>query len=126
IIEFPNKAASILPSFVAQFLPPALPTVPAVKEARWLGQNWSTEDRHWFHHASQGTATFPVPYSWFMALEQPGLHLFTRPGLLADPNYLERSGFIPSPKSATMDAETLKRFGFVNPPGVKTEPAPAS
>ena len=43
--------------------------------AYWLEQNWSLEDRHWFHHASQGTATFPVPYSWFMALEQPRLHL---------------------------------------------------
>ena len=50
----------------------------------WLDQNWSTEDRHWFHHASQGTATFPVPYDWFMALEQPGLHLFSQPGLLSD------------------------------------------
>ena len=34
-----------------------------IKEAHWLDQNWSTEDRHWFHHASQGTATFPVPYA---------------------------------------------------------------
>ena len=51
----------------------------AAKAAYWLDQNWSTGDRHWFHHASQGTATFPVPYSWFVALEQAGLHLFSRP-----------------------------------------------
>ena len=125
IAEFPNQVGKIIPP-LANFLPPSLPKQPPVKAAHWLDQNWSIEDRHWFHHASQGTATFPVPYSWFVALEQSGLHLFTRPGLLADPNYLERFGFIPSPKSATVDAETLKRFGFVNTPGVKTEPAPAS
>ena len=112
-------------SAARQFPAAFLAEQPPVKAARWLDQNWSTEDRHWFHHTSQGTATFPVPYSWFIALEQPGLHLFTRPGLLADPNYLDRFGFIPSPKSATVDAETLKRFGFVNS-GAKTEPAPAS
>ena len=125
IAEFPNQVGKIIPP-LANFLPPSLPKQPPVKAAHWLDQNWSIEDRHWFHHASQGTATFPVPYSWFVALEQSGLHLFTQPGLLADPNYLERFGFIPSPKSATVDAETLKRFGFVNTPGVKTEPAPAS
>ena len=48
---------------LAQFLPPPLPTLPPIKEAHWLDQNWSTEDRHWFHHASQGTATFPVSYT---------------------------------------------------------------
>ena len=82
------------------------------KEAHWLDQNWSTEDRHWFHHASQGTATFPVPYSWFVALEQPGIHLFTRPGMLADSDYLERFGFLPSPKTIDTDEATLRRFGY--------------
>ena len=79
-------------SAVRQFPAAFAAETAAGKQALWLDQNWSTEDRHWFHHASQGTATFPVPYSWFMALEQPGLHLFTRPGLLADPSYLERFG----------------------------------
>ena len=60
------------------------------------------EDRHWFHHASQGTATFPVPYAWFVALEQPGLHLFTRPGLLKDSSYLERFGFHPEPANPSI------------------------
>ena len=95
-----------------------------MKSAHWLDQNWSTEDRHWFHHASQGTATFPVPYAWFMALEQSGLHLFTRPGMLADPRYLERFGFIPSPKTVRADAETLAPLRLCRTPGVKTTPAP--
>lgn len=125
IAEFPNQVGKIVPP-LAQLLPPSLPELAPVKAAHWLDQNWSTQDRHWFHHASQGTATFPVAYAWFMALEQPGLHLFTRPGLLADPRYLERFGFIPSPKTVRADAETLRRFGFSNTPGVKTEPAPES
>jgi hypothetical protein len=126
IAEFPEQVRAVTPSFVPDLLPPALPEQAPVKAAHWLDQNWSTEDRHWFHHASQGTATFPVAYSWFIALEQPGIHLFTSPGLLADTHYLERFGFIPSPKSVNVDADTLSRFGYVNSPGVKTEPAPES
>jgi hypothetical protein len=123
IAEFPEQVRAVTPSIVGNFLPPALPKLAPVKSAHWLDQNWSTEDRHWFHHASQGTATFPVPYAWFMALEQSGLHLFTRPGMLADPRYLERFGFIPSPKTVRADAETLRRFGYANT-GAKTTPAP--
>ena len=125
IAEFPNQVGKIIPP-LAQLMPPSLPELAPVKSAHWLDQNWSTEDRHWFHHASQGTATFPVPYAWFLALEQPGLYLFTSPGRLADPHYLVRMGFIPSPKTVRADAETLRRFGYVNTPGVKTEPAPAT
>jgi hypothetical protein len=126
IIEFPDEAGSILPQFIAQLLPPPLPTLAPTKEAHWLDQNWSTEERHWFHHASQGTATFPVPYAWFVALEQPGIHLFTRPGLFKDSNYLERFGFLPSPKTIHTDEATLRRFGYSNASNAKTEPAPAS
>ncbi len=122
IAEFPNQVGKLIPP-LAQLLPPSLPKLAPVKSAHWLDQNWSTEDRHWFHHASQGTATFPVPYAWFMALEQSGLHLFTRPGMLADPRYLERFGFIPSPKTVRADAETLRRFGYVNT-GARTMQAP--
>ena len=108
---------------IGKLVPPALPARVPVKAAYWLDQNWSTEDRFWFHHASQGTATFPVPYAWYVALEQPGIHLFTRPGMLAGSAYLERFGFIPSPKTVRTDAGALRRFGFVNS-DAKTEPAP--
>jgi hypothetical protein len=130
IIEFPDQAQKILPDKLAQLLPPPLPDLAPVTAAYWLDQNWSTEDRHWFHHASQGTATFPVPYAWFVALEQPGIHLFTRPGLFKDSNYLERFGFLPSPKTIRTDAATLLRFGYSNASDAKTvtktEPVPAS
>jgi hypothetical protein len=125
IAEFPDQLGKIVPP-LAQLLPPPLPDRAPIKEAHWLDQNWSTQDRHWFHHASQGTATFPVPYAWFLALEQPGIHLFTRPGLLADSSYLERFGFLPSPKSVDVDETSLSRFGYAPSPDAKTEPAPTS
>lgn len=108
LVALPGK----LPATAAQLLPPPLPDVPAIKRARWLDQNWSREDRHWFHHVSQGTKTFPVPYAWFVALEQPRIHLFSAPGLLSDSTYLERFGFIPSPKTIHTDNATLLRYGY--------------
>ena len=83
IAEFPNQVRAMLPQkgILVNLLPPPLPAVAETKAAFWLEQNWSLKDRHWFHHASQGTATFPVPYEWFMALEQPRLHLLSKPGM---------------------------------------------
>ena len=94
ITQFPDHLRSLLAHLpgqaaqIAELLPPPLPDMPAVKSARWLDQNWSTEDRHWFHHVSQGTKTFPVPYAWFVALEQPRIQIFSKPGLLSDTDYL--------------------------------------
>jgi hypothetical protein len=123
IAEFPDQLGAIVPP-LAQYLPPPLPNRAPAKSAVWLDQNWTTEDRHWFHHASQGTATFQVPYDWFMALEQPGLHLLTQPGLLSDSVYLERFGFLPSPKSVHADPASLRRFGYVG--SSDAPPAPES
>jgi cytochrome c5 len=109
LTKLPGQAAQL-----AQLLPPPLPDMPAVKTARWLDQNWSTEDRHWFHHVSQGTKTFPVPYAWFLALEQPRIYLFSRPGLLSDTDYLERFGFIPSLKTIQTDKATLLGHGYTD------------
>ena len=116
VAEFPNQLRAVLPqkSVLVSLLPPPLPAVPETKAAYWLEQNWSLKDRHWFHHASQGTATFPVPYEWFVALEQPQLHLFSKPGMMKDSTYLERFGFIPSPQSIQTDTATLRRFGYAN------------
>ena len=121
ILQFPEHlqvALSAMPGKLAktaaQLLPPPLPNMPTVKAARWLDQNWSTEDRHWFHHASQGTKTFPVPFAWFVALEQPRIHLFSRPGLLSDTDYLERFGFIPSAKTIHTDKATLLNDGYAD------------
>lgn len=77
---------------------PGIPHNPPVKEVRWLDQGWSSDERFWFHHVTQGTSTLPVPYSWFLALEQPELSPLSTPDLLSDSEYLRRYGFIPSHK----------------------------
>jgi len=127
--QFPDRlgpiAARLLPEQLAQLIPPPLPPRKVTESAYWLDQNWRTEDRHWFHHVSQGTATFPVPYTWFMALEQPYLSI-TKPGLLSDSAYLERFGFIPSTKSVNTDAAQLQAAGYTSTSDAKIEAAPAS
>jgi hypothetical protein len=70
-----------------------LPEYPPIGKVVWLEQKWNTEQRDWFHHADQGTQTFGIPYEWFISLEQPSLS-FGAPGLLSDPAYLDRYGFI--------------------------------
>jgi len=72
----------------------AMPSYPEVKKAIWLDQGWSPEQRARYHYLSQGTITFGIPYEWFVALERPELSLVDV-GLLSDPSYLDRFGFIP-------------------------------
>ena len=71
-----------------------VPNYQPIDTVVWLPQNWTAEQRDWFHHADQGTQTFGIPYEWFIALEQPPLSSTTC-GLLSDPLYLDRYGFIP-------------------------------
>ena len=82
---------------VAQFLPASLPPPTRIDAAHWLPQNWSDRDRYWFHHTPQGTATFPIPFVWFLALERPEISLFRHPGYIRDEAFMRRLGFIPSP-----------------------------
>ena len=77
---------------------PKIPEYPKPSKVTWLEQNWSAEDRFWFHHAAQGTTTFPIPYEWFVALEQPRFLGFEA-DLLIEPEYLDSFGFIPSPRN---------------------------
>lgn len=123
-LRFPDQFQPMLPGILGDFVTPPLPEHVEPRAAYWLEQNWALEDRHWFHHASQGTATFPVPYRWFMALEQPRLHFFAKPGMLHDSDHLQRFGFIPSPQTINTDDATLRRFGYANVYD-KTKPVPA-
>lgn len=107
-------------SGIAALFPPDVPKAPLIKEVRWLEQNWSPEERFWFHHVSQGTSTLPLPYAWFLAIEQPELSLFGTPGLLSNSDYLRRFGFIPSPThagAATAHPYTRSDF-YGNPDGL--------
>ena len=90
---------------------PTLPENTPVKEVRWLDQNWSADERFWFHHATQGTSTLPIPYDWFIALEQPRFRLFGDPPMMKDSDYLRRFGFIPSPRSLEIGDESLGTYG---------------
>jgi len=81
-------------------LPPDLPEREPAEKTVWLDQNWSNDARFWFHHATQGTSTIPVPYAWLVALEQPSIRLFSDPPMLMDPEYTARFGFISSPRTA--------------------------
>jgi hypothetical protein len=76
------------------------PTLPEYQQAETLFINpigWPEENSEWFHHASQGTATLPIPYKWFVALEAPKRNpwfvLFGTNGSFID-EYILRLGFI--------------------------------
>jgi mono/diheme cytochrome c family protein len=77
-----------------------LPARDEPEDVVWLEQNWSSDQRQWFHHADQGTESFLIPLEWFMALEQPGLHLFGAKPLFSDTRYLAGLGFIPDTVNA--------------------------
>jgi hypothetical protein len=75
----------------------------------WPQQNWggttskASADTQRYHHLSQGTATLPMPYDWFMSLEKPDASLwatlvkslfFVNGERLSGNDYLLRFGFI--------------------------------
>jgi len=82
-------------------LPPLIPNDHEIHQPiEWLSQNWDAATRIEFHYTSQGTQTMPMPYEWFINLEQPASSLLdviaSNPKKkFADPNYLARMGFIP-------------------------------
>jgi hypothetical protein len=89
----------------------SLPEYPPIEKVVWLDQNWSVKGRDWFHHANQGTLTFGIPYEWFVALEQPVLSIFAA-GLLSEPTYLDRYGFIPNSTETENDKTNVLPIGF--------------
>lgn len=84
--------------------PPELPPEQPVTKPVALSQNWDADTIETFHFISQGPETLPLPYDWLLALEQPeasplGLLWPGREPAFAEPAYLQRYGFIPSPAS---------------------------
>ncbi|MES0491588.1 MAG: di-heme-cytochrome C peroxidase [Leptospirales bacterium] len=66
---------------------------PEVQRIAYLDQGWNETQRNWYHFTTQGTKTLSVPVDWFMALEQPGIEIIGRPGMISDPNFLAGYGF---------------------------------
>ena len=104
--------------------PPDLPEYRELETVHLNPEGWGKHDDHWFHHASQGTATLPIPYDWLVALEEPK----SSPWLifLGEKNrfveeYILRLGFIKGTKSAhNPDALPvgLAKTASINFPGV--------
>jgi hypothetical protein len=98
----------------------SLPDYAPIEKVVWLEQNWSVKGRDWFHHANQGTLTFGIPYEWFVALEQPVLSIFSA-GLLSDPTYLDRYGFIPNSTETENDKTNALPIGFARGKPIRRE-----
>lgn len=106
---------------------PELPPRPEYSGREWLSseQNWQTDMRREFHHASQGTRTLPIPLRWFTALEVPASSLATMPfgnkGLFSADEYLLRFGFIEGERSEHNPLKLPVGFAttpFQNLPGI--------
>jgi len=80
----------------------------------WPEQGWTPAVRAGYHHQSQGTLTIPIPRSWFLALQQP--EISSSAGLFSDPAYLDRFGFIPSPRDPATNPDGLP-VGFARTSG---------
>jgi hypothetical protein len=92
-----------------------LPKYPPAATVVWLDQNGTSEQRDRFHHAEGGTQTFGIPYGSFIALEQPALSL-TTPGLLSDPAYLDRCGFLPGSSNPNCRSLASRNRGRTSSP----------
>lgn len=68
-------------------LAPAPQAAPANNDVTYLDQGWSARDRQRFYYEAQGSEI--MPYSWFLALEQPWSdRLFREPAHIAAFRYL--------------------------------------
>jgi hypothetical protein len=72
--------------------------VPAIERPHdvvYLQQNWTDEQRHDYYHTAQGS--YLIPYTWFLALEQPKISLKGAAPFCNDV-YMAGFGFIPDLK----------------------------
>ena len=86
----------------------SLPPVDPVDTGKvhWLngGPRWTQDEREWYHSTTQGTATYPIPYNWFVALEQPGN---SNHKLFKEQDYLGRMGFIRTAGPSKVNPDSL-------------------
>ncbi len=77
----------------------------AEKQAVYLEQGWSAEERQRFYYTTQGSQL--IPYDWFLALEQPG-----RGESFRSNENMERLRFIPQLPNTDRNPDGLP-IGFV-------------
>lgn len=103
VIYFFTKITGAIDSIKYALTPPELPQYAPLDVDYLNDSGWPNESSEWFHYASQGTATIPVPYNWLVALEAPK----SKPWLLFFgkeddfvAEYMPRLGFIPQQSSS--------------------------
>ncbi len=111
-------SSSKLKSIGEALTPPNLPELQVVNskgqwiEQYWPDQNWGgshakvSYDTQKYHHISQGTSTLPIPYEWFIHLEQPDSSIWS----------FISSSLFSSENEAFSDNHYLLRFGFIRSP----------
>ncbi|RRC97000.1 hypothetical protein EHS89_19425 [Amphritea balenae] len=98
--------------------PPELPDYRPAEQIALNTDGWK-QDSAWFQHASQGTATLPIPYNWLMALEEPKFSpwlIFWGEEELYTGDYLLRHGFIK--QTATSGNPDALPIGLATTPSI--------
>jgi hypothetical protein len=108
-------SSSTIKTLVEVLTPPTAPDLQTQSSnGEWLPQHWTNQnwgngvntvsaDTQKYHHISQGTQTLPVPYDWFLALEEPNASVFSM---------IFKSLFFRSNEAFSRD-EYLLKFGFI-------------
>ncbi len=114
------KITSYIDKLQLALTPPKLPNIEWNNTEHVNPTGWPEQNADWFHFASQGTATLPIPYDWFLALEAPKSHprwaiLGKRAPLFID-DYIYKHGFIKTDKSV-YNPDGLP-IGFAKTPSV--------
>ena len=102
LLYFGFKISNAIDSIKYALTPPELPEYQSLKMQYVNANGYKDEPSDWFHHASQGTATIPIPYAWLVALEAPKSNpwwLFFGEEELLIGEYMLRHGFIEQPAS---------------------------
>ena len=102
------------------------PKLPVVSTATAPPENlnpegWAKEKADWFRFAPQGAATLPIPYDWFLALEEPKSHpiwaIFGGSEPLFKDEYIYGHGFIKTDQ--TEYNEDALPIGFTKVPSIR-------